>query len=215
VLSDPDKKSKYDKYGGDPEARFSGASASSGASPFSGFASQRAPRGGGGSMFEEEISPEELFRQFFGGGMGGGGFGGGPFGGFGMYQNGGRKLLTQQLTRAQQAAETVSSSTWVADPESDYTRWAATILEEGHTTIPTNHQPHPWPHYNLSCRYSYCSSSLFCLPSSPAPNQPTQVSASTTQHHRTHTTTFPKSSKWITTSTLRKSPTSRLAIGEI
>lgn len=31
-------------------------------------------------MFEEEISPEELFRQFFGGGMGG--FGG-PFGGMG------------------------------------------------------------------------------------------------------------------------------------
>lgn len=83
ILSDPDKKSKYDKFGGDPESRFSGASASSGASPFSGFASQRAPRGGGGSMFEEEISPEELFRQFFGGGMGGGGFGGGPFGGFG------------------------------------------------------------------------------------------------------------------------------------
>lgn len=38
-------------------------------------------------MFEEEISPEELFRQFFGGGMGGGGFGGGPFGGFGTYKN--------------------------------------------------------------------------------------------------------------------------------
>lgn len=35
-------------------------------------------------MFEEEISPEELFRQFFGGGMGGGAFGG-PFGGFGAY----------------------------------------------------------------------------------------------------------------------------------
>jgi len=35
-------------------------------------------------MFEEEISPEELFRQFFGGGMGGGGFGG-PFGGFGKH----------------------------------------------------------------------------------------------------------------------------------
>ena len=33
-------------------------------------------------MFEEEISPEELFRQFFGGGMGGpgGGLFGGPFG---------------------------------------------------------------------------------------------------------------------------------------
>jgi DnaJ family protein B protein 12 len=38
-------------------------------------------------MFEEEISPEDLFRQFFGGGgMGGGGpfggMGGGPFGMF-------------------------------------------------------------------------------------------------------------------------------------
>jgi DnaJ family protein B protein 12 len=100
VLSDPDKKSKYDKFGGDPESRFSGASASSGASPFSGFASQRGPRGGGGSMFEEEISPEELFRQFFGGGMGGGGFGGGPFGGFGVYKDDSIKIFTHQLTRA-------------------------------------------------------------------------------------------------------------------
>ena len=78
ILSDPDKKSKYDKFGGDPDSRFSSASAA-GASPFSSFA----PRGGGraGPMFEEEISPEELFRQFFGGG--GGPFGG-PFGGMGM-----------------------------------------------------------------------------------------------------------------------------------
>lgn len=75
ILSDPDKKSKFDKYGGDPDSRF-GAGSSSGASPFSGFASQR---GGSrqGDMFGEEISPEELFRQFFGGG----GFGGQPFGG--------------------------------------------------------------------------------------------------------------------------------------
>ncbi len=35
-------------------------------------------------MFEEEISPEELFRQFFGGGMGGGGGPFGPFGGMGL-----------------------------------------------------------------------------------------------------------------------------------
>lgn len=99
VLSDPDKKSKFDKYGGDPESRFSGASAaSSGASPFSGFASQRGPRGGGGSMFEEEISPEELFRQFFGGGMGGGGFGGGPFGGFGMYKDRSLTIFIRRLT---------------------------------------------------------------------------------------------------------------------
>jgi DnaJ family protein B protein 12 len=33
-------------------------------------------------MFEEELTPEELFRQFFGGG--GGAFGGGPFGGGGF-----------------------------------------------------------------------------------------------------------------------------------
>ena len=79
ILSDPDKKSKYDKFGGDPDNRFSSSSAS--ASPFSGFArSPRAASGtGGGSMFEEEMTPEELFRQFFGGGVGGG-FGGGPFG---------------------------------------------------------------------------------------------------------------------------------------
>jgi len=77
VLTDPDKKAKFDRFGGDPDNRFSGASASS---PFSGFA--RSPTGGGGgaSMFEEEISPEEMFRQFFGGGGGMGAFG--P--GFGM-----------------------------------------------------------------------------------------------------------------------------------
>lgn len=75
VLSDSDKKSKYDKFGGDPDSRFGAASAASGASPFSGFASQRGPRARG-SMFEDEISPEELFRQFFGGGQA---FGG-PFG---------------------------------------------------------------------------------------------------------------------------------------
>ncbi len=76
ILSDVEKKAKYDQFGGDPDNRFGpGGSASS---PFSsGFA--RGP--GRGPMYEDEISPEELFRQFFGGGMGG--FGG-PFGGLGM-----------------------------------------------------------------------------------------------------------------------------------
>lgn len=72
VLSDPDKKKKFDQFGGDPDARFQPPP--SGGSPFGNFA-----RGGGrpGPMFEEEISPEEMFRQFFAGG--------GPFGGpFGM-----------------------------------------------------------------------------------------------------------------------------------
>ncbi|KAL8818050.1 MAG: hypothetical protein Q9223_003236 [Gallowayella weberi] len=70
-----EKKQKYDHFGGDPDSRFGSSSAST-ASPFSGFA--RSPSAGRGSMFEEEISPEELFNRFFGGG----GMGGGPFGGF-------------------------------------------------------------------------------------------------------------------------------------
>ncbi|KAF2002708.1 DnaJ-domain-containing protein [Amniculicola lignicola CBS 123094] len=82
VLSDADKKAKYDRFGGDPDSRFPGASSSSaGASPFSGFG--RSAGGQRGPSFEEEISPEELFRQFFGGG---GGFGG-PFGG-GIFDTG-------------------------------------------------------------------------------------------------------------------------------
>ncbi|KAF2845773.1 DnaJ-domain-containing protein [Plenodomus tracheiphilus IPT5] len=75
VLSDPEKKKKFDQFGGDPDARFNPAAAGGGGgSPFgNGFGGRR-----GGPMFgEEEMTPEELFRQFFGGG-----FGGGPFGGF-------------------------------------------------------------------------------------------------------------------------------------
>jgi len=79
ILSDADKKAKYDRFGGDPDSRFGGGGGGGGASgsPFEGFA--RSSGGGGrGPMFEEEISPEELFNRFFGGGLGGG-FGG-PFG---------------------------------------------------------------------------------------------------------------------------------------
>ena len=86
ILSDSDKKSRYDKFGGDPDSRFSASGAGAGPSaagnPFGGFGGGGFPqsRAGGGPMFEEEISPEELFNRFFGGGFGGGGFGG-PFGG--------------------------------------------------------------------------------------------------------------------------------------
>ncbi|KAA6410508.1 MAG: hypothetical protein FRX48_05930 [Lasallia pustulata] len=76
ILSDADKKSKYDKFGGDPDNRF-GPGAASASSPFSGFA--RSPAGGRGPMFEDEISPEELFNRFFGGGGGFTPFGGGMF----------------------------------------------------------------------------------------------------------------------------------------
>lgn len=76
ILSDEEKKAKYDKFGGDPDNRFSGGASTS--SPFSGFSGGGFPRSQGrGPMYEEEISPEELFNRFFGGGMGGG-FG--PFG---------------------------------------------------------------------------------------------------------------------------------------
>jgi DnaJ homolog subfamily B member 12 len=70
ILSDADKKAAYDRTGSDPDSRFGQGAGPS--SPFSGFA--RSP--GRGPMFEDEISPEELFNRFFGGG---GGFGG-PFG---------------------------------------------------------------------------------------------------------------------------------------
>ena len=78
VLSDADKKSKYDQFGGDPDNRF-GSGAASASSPFSGFA-RSASSGGRGPMFDDEISPEELFNRFFGGGRGGGGGGFSPFG---------------------------------------------------------------------------------------------------------------------------------------
>lgn len=70
VLSDPQKRAAFDQHGSDPESRFSGMS--SGRSP--GFSP--APF----TSFEGEVSPEELFNMFFGGGMNGG-FGAGPFGG--------------------------------------------------------------------------------------------------------------------------------------
>lgn len=73
MLSDTEKKEKYDRFGGDPDNRF-GPGAAAASSPFSGFAA-RSP-GGRGPMFEDEISPEEMFNRFFGGG----GMGGGPFG---------------------------------------------------------------------------------------------------------------------------------------
>ncbi|KAI0305867.1 hypothetical protein B0F90DRAFT_1873329 [Multifurca ochricompacta] len=56
VLSDAQKRAIYDRSGSDPESRFNGI-------PF------------GGTTFEGELSPEDLFNMFFGGG---GAFGGGP-----------------------------------------------------------------------------------------------------------------------------------------
>lgn len=79
VLGDKEKRERYDKFGGDPDSRFSQAQQQN---PFSGFAARQQAAGGGGGgmgggMWEDEMSPEEMFQRFFGGG----GFGGGPFGG--------------------------------------------------------------------------------------------------------------------------------------
>lgn len=72
ILLDPQKRAIFDQSGSDPEDR------SGGMRP-SGFSSSPFARGGGG--FEGELSPEDLFNMFFGGGGGasfGGGFGGAP-----------------------------------------------------------------------------------------------------------------------------------------
>lgn len=87
VLSDPNKRSIYDQTGADPDSRGGGGGGGGG------FA-RRSAAGPGfqGGFGGEDVSPEELFRMFFGGGQGGGfggpfgpsaGFGGGPFGGGG------------------------------------------------------------------------------------------------------------------------------------
>jgi DnaJ family protein B protein 12 len=79
VLGDKEKREKFDRFGTDPDSRFASAQAQN---PFSGFGSRQASGGGGGGgmggggMWQDEMSPEEMFQRFFGGG----GFGG-PFGG--------------------------------------------------------------------------------------------------------------------------------------
>lgn len=86
VLGDKEKREKYDRYGTDPDSRFASAQAQQAQNPFAGFASRQASGGrhpGGGGMgagaqgWGDDISPEEMFARFFGGGGGFGGFGGG------------------------------------------------------------------------------------------------------------------------------------------
>ncbi|KAK0532620.1 Chaperone protein dnaJ [Tilletia horrida] len=73
ILSDPDKRAAYDRYGGDPDnARFSAASAARAARGEGGFPAQFGGRGGG-PMFADEMDPTEIFNMFFGTGAGMGG----------------------------------------------------------------------------------------------------------------------------------------------
>ena len=96
VLSDPQKRATYDRTGGDPDSRsFPSSSGGGGGSPFgNGF-----PGGArGGPMFADEISPEDLFNMFFGGGGLGGGFNGGIFAdGPGFMQFGGPGIRIHQF----------------------------------------------------------------------------------------------------------------------
>lgn len=80
VLGDSDKKKQYDRTGGDPDSRFGsgGGGAAPAGNPFSGFANAGGARAAGGRGWDNEMSPEEMFNRFFGGGGMGGGFG--PFG---------------------------------------------------------------------------------------------------------------------------------------
>ncbi|KAK4189835.1 hypothetical protein QBC35DRAFT_122046 [Podospora australis] len=79
VLGDKEKRDKFDRFGTDPDSRFASAQAQAQSNPFAGFAQRGG--GGGGMWAEEEISPEEMFARFFGGGGFGGPFGGGFDGG--------------------------------------------------------------------------------------------------------------------------------------
>ncbi|KAI8959568.1 DUF1977-domain-containing protein [Daldinia sp. FL1419] len=74
VLGDKEKREKYDRFGTDPDSRFETARAQAG--NFGGMRHGFGAGAGGGGMWEDEISPEEMFTRFFGGAFGG------PFGGF-------------------------------------------------------------------------------------------------------------------------------------
>ena len=100
LLSDKDKRSAYDRYGGDPDDRYSsaGAAAAGAGSPFGGMGGM-GMRGGqfrSGGMYADEIDPQDLFNMFFGGGGFQSGFGGttftfgGPGGRTHFYRQGGR-----------------------------------------------------------------------------------------------------------------------------
>jgi len=106
VLSDPDKRAAFDRHGEDPDSRTAGMGAGS---PFgNGFSGMRAYNGGGG-MYADEISPEDLFNMFFGGG----GFGGGGF-------NAGTSPLVFTISNS---SRSLYNTVWRTRFQSTYFRW--------------------------------------------------------------------------------------------
>lgn len=106
TLSDAQKRTIYDTYGEeDPDNR--GAAAT---------------RGGGGMQYRQgqEVSPEDIFNMFFGGGMGPGM--GGP--GFHVYTNGfGGGFGGPQFARAQQRARQQQAGQGQAQPPQNGAPW--------------------------------------------------------------------------------------------
>lgn len=71
VLGDKEKREKFDRFGTDPDSRFASAQAQAQSNPFAGFQQRRHPSGmAGGSPWQQEMTPEEMFQRFFGGGGG-------------------------------------------------------------------------------------------------------------------------------------------------
>ncbi|KAI1354414.1 hypothetical protein F5Y01DRAFT_274037 [Xylaria sp. FL0043] len=128
VLGDKEKRERFDRFGTDPESRFESARAQA-QNPFGGFGGRAAAGGpgggfGGGGMYNEEISPEEMFARFFGGGFGGP-FGGGGFDtgpqfvfnvggnrGFRVHQFGGAAPRRRPPTNGQPGQEQRPASAW-------------------------------------------------------------------------------------------------------
>jgi curved DNA-binding protein CbpA len=157
VLSDADKKKKFDQFGGDPDARFVPPTGGGGGSagPFSGGGF---PRGGG---FQEEMTPEELFRQFFGGAFGG------PFGTYGTHATHSRvEGANTNMEQAEWTQVPASSSTSAVGLVSAYTSSAG--AHHGDVPAPLSH---PAMNRNLRCpRHSQTSShssSSSCFRCSP------------------------------------------------
>ena len=115
VLSDSNKRAIFDQTGGDPDSR-GGGGGGGGGFPGGGFARAGHPFAGGQQFGGDEMSPEDLFRMFFGGGMGGGGGFGGPgmtfqFGGPGGARMGGGAPRARRA--GEPAQQQGSSSTWL------------------------------------------------------------------------------------------------------
>jgi curved DNA-binding protein CbpA len=176
VLSDADKKKKFDAYGGDPDARFQPPTGGGGGP--AGFSGGGFPRGGGG--FQEEMTPEELFRQFFGGAFGG------PFGTYGSNKS--PTALERANANEDQVEWTqapASSSTSAADPASAYTSSA----EVHHGDVPAllnqpvvNRSPPYLRHSPIFCPFS-SSSCSHCSHRSSEAHQPPLAHPSSSNNH--------------------------------